>query len=126
MFFAVITLSKAQNVVLSECSGGVPMFRWLTDSTIAVGKVTQNNPVTVTFEFINNGKAPLVISSVQPSCGCTAVDYSKGPVAINQKGFIKVMYNASSVGSFNKTVTIFSNAADMRKVLAIRGEVVGK
>ena len=125
MFFIGIATSKAQNASLSA-PGGVPAFHWLSDSTITVGKVPVNKPVTVTFEFINNGKAPLVISSVQPSCGCTAVDYSKGPVAPNQKGFITATYNAASVGVFNKTVTVFSNTPDIRKILNIKGEVVSK
>lgn len=126
MFFAGVMIGKAQTATLSTAPGGVPMFHWITDSTVMVGKVPQNNPVTVTFEFVNHGKAPLVISKVESSCGCTAVDYTKEPVAPNQKGFIKAQYNASSVGSFNKTVTVFSNAGDLRKVLTIKGEVVGK
>ncbi len=126
MIFAGFMMTRAQSVALSSAPGGVPAFRWLTDSTIMVGKVTQNKPVTVTFEFVNNGKAPLIISRVEPSCGCTAVDYSKEPVAPNQKGFIKALYNAASVGTFTKTVTVFSNAAEMRKVLTLQGEVVSK
>lgn len=106
--------------------GGVPGLKWTTDSIYSTGQIELNKPVTVTFGFVNNGKAPLVISRVEPSCGCTGVDYTKEPVGPNQKGYVKATYNAASVGVFSKTVTVFSNAADMRKVLVIKGEVVQK
>ena len=126
MLFIGSLVMKAQTASFSSAPGNVPSFHWLTDSTIAVGSVELNKPVNVTFEFVNSGKAPLVISKVEPSCGCTAVEYSKEPIAPGQKGFVKTTYNAASVGVFNKTVTVFSNAADMRKILNIKGEVVGR
>ena len=125
VLFAVMISAKAQTGTLSV-PGAMPSFRWLTDSTVNLGKIEQNKPVTVSFEFVNSGKAPLLISKVEPSCGCTAVDYSKEPVTPGQKGFVKTTYNASAVGVFNKAVTVFSNVADIRKVLNIKGEVVSK
>ena len=115
---------NGQTATFSAAPGGMPAYRWLTDSAIVVGRVIVNNPVTVSFEFVNSGKAPLVISRVEPSCGCTAVDYSKDPVGPGQKGYIKTTYNAATVGVFTKTVTVFSNTADIRKVLSLKGEVV--
>ena len=117
---------NGQTETFSAGPGGMPAYRWLTDSAIVVGRVIVNNPVTVSFEFVNSGKAPLVISRVEPSCGCTAVDYSKEPVGPGQKGYIKTTYNAASIGVFTKTVTVFSNTADIRKVLSLKGEVVTK
>jgi hypothetical protein len=123
-FLCFLGLS-GQTATLST-PGGVPGLKWTTDSTVSVGQVELNKPVTITFGFVNNGKAPLVISRVEPSCGCTAVDYTKEPVGPNQKGYIKATYNAASVGVFSKNITVFSNAADMRKVLVLKGEVIKK
>jgi len=106
--------------------GGEPSLKWVSDSTITVGQVELNKPVTISFQFVNNGKAPLVISRVESSCGCTAVDYSKAPVSPNQKGYVKATYNAASPGVFSKTVTVYTNTTDMRKVLVIKGEVMQK
>jgi len=103
---------------------GMPQFKWVTDTIMSLGKIDVNKPVTVTFEFVNPGGVPLVISRVEPSCGCTATDFEKSPIGPNKKGYIKVTYNAATTGYFSKIVTVFSNATDLRKVLTIKGEVV--
>jgi len=121
-----LLVMNGQTASFSAPTGGSPAFKWLTDSTVVVGQVELNKPVTVAFEFVNSGKSPLVISRVEPSCGCTAVNYSKEPIGPGQKGFVKTTYNAASVGVFTKNLTVFSNTADIRKVLCIKGEVVNK
>ncbi len=88
------------------------------------GKIPQGKPVTTTFEFTNVGEQPLILSAVQPSCGCTAADYTKTPVKKGDKGIIKITYNAAAISPFTKTITITSNAATPTKILYITGEVV--
>ena len=83
-----------------------------------------NKPVTHEFRFTNSGDAPLVISSVQASCGCTVTDYSKDPIAPGSEGYVKATYNAAKVGVFSKTVTVNANAAESVVQLTIKGEVV--
>lgn len=89
------------------------------------GKITQNEPVTTRFEFTNNGSAPLIITNVKGSCGCTVTDYSSEPVMPGQKGYVSATYNAKAMGVFNKSITVTSNAfGEPTKVLFIKGEVV--
>ncbi|PYF68423.1 DUF1573 domain-containing protein [Pedobacter nutrimenti] len=92
--------------------------------TISYGKISQGVPVEKTFEFINNGKTPLIISDVKPTCGCTAVDFTKVPVKPGKSGFIKVSYNAATTGPFNKTIQVNTNADTPIKILTITGEVL--
>src|SRR5688500_16895965 len=73
------------------------------------GKVKAGVPVTHEFSFTNNGNIPLVISTVQASCGCTVTAYSKEPIEPMGQGFVKATYNAASVGQFTKTVTVNAN-----------------
>src|SRR6185437_4135995 len=71
-----------------------PALKWKTVS-IDMGKLPQGTPATVTFEFTNAGKIPIVIKSVQPGCGCTTAGYTKEPVAPGKTGFVKATYNAA-------------------------------
>jgi len=78
--------------------------------------------VTTTFEFINDGDAPLIIHDVSRACGCTTPDWTREPVPANGKGFIQVSYNPKGrPGAFTKEVTVKSNASE--HVLRIKGEV---
>lgn len=88
------------------------------------GKIPQGKPVTTMFEYTNVGEQPLIVSAVQPSCGCTIADFTKVPVKKGDKGTIKITYNAAVISPFNKTITITSNAATPTKVISIIGEVI--
>ena len=83
---------------------------------------------TTTFKFTNKGAVPLVLSNVRASCGCTTPKYTREPVAPNASGEIQVSYNPKNrPGSFNKTVTVYSNAKNKGAVvLRIKGKVVTK
>ena len=62
------------------------------------------------FLFTNTGKEPLIISKAKGSCGCTVPEWPKEPIMPGENGVIKVNYDEKRVGSFNKSVTITSNA----------------
>lgn len=115
VFLAFATVSFAQKGVIK-----------FTKESHDFGKVPQGTPVTYTFEFTNTGTDPVVISNAQPSCGCTTPDWTKSAVMPGQKGFVKATYNAASMGSFNKNVTVVSNAERSSIPLNLTGEVVSK
>jgi hypothetical protein len=97
-------------------------FAW-NQTTVDFGKIKHNEPVSNTFTFTNGGTEPLVISSVQASCGCTVTEYSKTPIAPGAKGFVKATYNAAKLGLFTKTVTVNANTENAVVQLIIKGEV---
>ncbi|WP_321342820.1 DUF1573 domain-containing protein [uncultured Draconibacterium sp.] len=77
-----------------------------------------------TFKFTNKGDAPLVLSNVRASCGCTTPKWTREPVAPGESGSIDVSYNPKNrPGSFNKSVTVSSNAENSTVVLRITGKV---
>ena len=79
---------------------------------------------TTTFKFTNTGAVPLVLSNVRTSCGCTTPKWTREPVAPGKEGEVKVSYNPKNrPGSFNKTVTISSNAENASVILRIKGTV---
>lgn len=116
---AAITLHSP----LTSLHMAVGTFSW-NATTFDFGKIKVNKPVTHEFHFTNSGNAPLVISSVQASCGCTITDYSKDPISPGSEGYVKATYNAAKVGTFSKTVTVNANAEEGIVQLTIKGEVV--
>lgn len=99
------------------------VFNWTTKSH-DFGKIAVNSPVTHEFTFTNTGDVPLVISSVQASCGCTVANYTKDPIPEGGEGVVKATYNAATLGKFTKTVTVNANTEEGVVVLSITGEVV--
>jgi len=92
------------------------------------GKITQESGFsTVRFELTNTGKAPLIITEVTASCGCTTPDYTKEPIPAGKTGFVSAAYNPMNrPGLFDKTLTVNSNAANGAVTLHIKGEVAEK
>lgn len=93
------------------------------NETIDYGKIIKASNGERTFRFTNIGLAPLIISRVQSSCGCTIPKKPEAPIMPGEKGEIKVSYDTKRVGQFNKQITIFSNAKQPRKVIKIKGIV---
>ncbi|MDA3819434.1 MAG: DUF1573 domain-containing protein [Candidatus Delongbacteria bacterium] len=75
------------------------------------------------FKFTNTGEKPLMLSNVRASCGCTVPTWPRKPIQPGETGVIKVKYNTARVGSFNKSITVSSNAVNKRVVLRIKGTV---
>jgi hypothetical protein len=90
------------------------------------GTIEQGSDGTYEFKFTNDGKAPLILSNVRSSCGCTVPSWTKEPVAPGSEGAIKVVYNTNNIGSFNKSITVTSNAKNSQVVLQIKGNVTAK
>jgi hypothetical protein len=87
----------------------------------------EGGPVKVEFKFTNTGTAPLVVSNVQPSCGCTTPDWTKDPVLPGKTGAITAQYDPlHRPGTFNKTLTVTSNGDPGTFVLSIKGSVTPK
>lgn len=78
------------------------------------------------FKFFNSGNAPLAISQVVATCGCTVPEYSTEQIAPGDSGMIKVTYNGQKAnpGYFNKVITVRSNAKHKLVRLSIEGTMV--
>ncbi len=98
-----------------------PAFSWISLEH-NFGTIEQGTPVTHEFTFTNNGDELLYVTQIKTSCGCTAADYSKDGIAPGEEGFVKVKYNASKAGNFQKTVQVIGNTGDI-PVLTIKGTV---
>jgi len=101
--------------------------KFVTD-THDFGNVNESGGlVSFVFEFTNVGTDPLVLKNVQASCGCTTPDWPREPILPGKKGIIKVTYNPSGrPGSFDKTITVYSDGTPDTQMLKIKGYVVTK
>lgn len=93
------------------------------DLTFSYGKIKQNSDGSHDFIFKNTGKDPLIITNVKSSCGCTVPTYPLEPVKKGGSGTINVKYDTKRIGTFNKTITVYSNAKNSPVKLRIKGEV---
>ncbi|NGF57321.1 DUF1573 domain-containing protein [Parapedobacter sp. SGR-10] len=88
------------------------------------GEIPKSQAASFEFKFTNVGDAPIILSDVAPSCGCSVADYSKTPVKPGETGSIKVTFNASTAtGPFTKSFTVKSNSKTPVKILTIKGVV---
>jgi hypothetical protein len=79
------------------------------------------------FTITNSGTEPLLITGARGSCGCTVPTYPQEPIAPGKSAVIKVTYDTKRPGSFQKSVTISSNAAnEPTKTVYIKGNVEPK
>jgi len=97
------------------------------DNTIDYGTVTKKGDNGIrSFEFTNTGDAPLIITNVLSTCGCTVPTKPAEPIMPGKTGKIDIKYNMTP-GPIRKTITVESNAVNYeagRVALKIKGEVI--
>ena len=76
------------------------------------------------FIFTNTGDAPLVISEVKSSCGCTIPEKPEKPILPGESDKIQVKYDTQRVGLIRKSISVTSNASNPSVILKITGEVI--
>jgi len=91
--------------------------------TVDYGEITRGADGVRVFEFTNTGDAPLIVSKVSSSCGCTIPKKPEDPILPGKTGEIQVKYDTNRVGPIRKAITVISNADTPTKVLKIKGEV---
>ena len=93
--------------------------------TVDYGEIEKGSDGVRVFEFTNTGDAPLVISKVSSSCGCTIPKKPEAPIQPGESGEIQVKYDTNRVGPIRKAITVISNADTPTMILKIKGTVKG-
>lgn len=101
----------------------VAKIEFKTD-VIDYGTIEKGSDGVRVFEFTNTGNAPLIISNVRSTCGCTVPKKPEGPIMPGEKGEIQVKYDTNRVNPIRKTITVISNADTPTVALKIKGLVV--
>jgi hypothetical protein len=119
-------LSIALLILLCACSTTVirnDALIGLNKKKHDFGTIAYKKVAACTFEFSNTGKSALVIYGVKTSCGCTVPEWTKAPIRPGKKGVLKIKYDATFPGIFQKTVEVTYNGPGSPISLEINGEV---
>ena len=92
--------------------------------TIDYGTIEKGANGVRVFEFTNTGDAPLIITKVKSTCGCTVPKKPEKPIMPGETGEIEVKYDTNRVMPIRKTITVTSNADRPTVALKIKGNVI--
>ncbi len=120
-----VTPTNAQTTTTADaCTLGSFQF---AEEEFDFGTINEGQVIEHLFNFTNNGQAPLVISNITASCGCTSPEWTKTPVNPGESGFVKVVFNsAAKSGAQAPTVTIQANTNPTVTRLRMKGSVTPK
>jgi len=98
----------------------------LEKKSVNFGEIKMGSTKTIQLSFTNTGKKTLVLTDVFTNCGCTTVDWPKDPFLPGKSGIIKITYNPTETGPFNKSVWIYTNAQNDSEIIQIEGIIIDK
>lgn len=99
----------------------------LSEPSFDFGKIKKGDVVEHIYEVTNTGKNPLIISSVQPTCGCTVPDFTKDPILPGQKGKITLKFNSANFdGVVHKAAQVYANVAKNPIELTFTADIQSK
>ncbi|MCR5821247.1 MAG: DUF1573 domain-containing protein [Bacteroidaceae bacterium] len=118
-----LTFTLLISLLFALIANAQPSVR-VDNPIVNVGDLLFQTPKQINFEIVNSGNAPLRITDVHPSCGCTSAIWPKQPVEPGQSAQIKATFDAAMLGTFYKDLAIYSNASDQPTYIAFQGRVV--
>ncbi|HEX3989188.1 MAG TPA: DUF1573 domain-containing protein, partial [Verrucomicrobiae bacterium] len=112
----------AGSAAQAEANGAIIGF---DQSVFNFGASWAGEPVKHVYVVTNSGNAPLEISRVHPSCGCTTAGNYSTNILPGKTGTIAVQFdNSHYSGPVTKTIEVFSNAKNSpRAQLTLHGTV---
>jgi hypothetical protein len=116
--FGMAQTQSAQVAPLDPANGPIIKF---TETLFAFGEIKQGDVVEHVFKFKNEGNAPLILTNVQTTCGCTAPQWPRETaIAPGEMGEVKIVFNSrGKMGSQSKTITVMSNAQNSTERIRI-------
>ncbi len=122
-FFLVLQLSIIALGVAAQQQA--PVLQFMTTNHNFGDIQEDNGVVSVDFKLKNTGNAPLILTRVATSCGCTASEWTKEPILPGNEGVVTVSYNPKGrPGQINQRITVYSNTSGGGVVLSLRGQVI--
>ncbi len=91
------------------------------------GTISQGERVEHSFVYRNTGKAPLVIVSIEPSCGCTVAEEAPdSPIAPGRSDTLTATYDSKGhSGHVSKAISVVANTSPKTTVVRMKGTVKG-
>jgi hypothetical protein len=102
----------------------LPNFE-LETLTYDFGKVIQGEILSYVFHFKNVGKSSLLISSIEPSCGCTTSIPPKAPIKPGEKGEISITFDSKHKnGEVTSYLVVTANTYPAQTLLTVYANVI--
>ena len=98
----------------------------LEKKSLNFGEFKMGTTKTLEISFTNTGKKTLVLTDVYTNCGCTTVDWPKDPFPPGKSGKLKINYNPTETGPFNKLIYVHTNAQNSSETIQIEGMIIEK
>ncbi len=115
------SVAKAQQPAQDTAAGARISFE---KKILLMGTLQAGDEAVCDFVYTNVGNAPLIVSEVKATCGCTVPQWSNEPLMPGATDTIRVRYDTERRGRFNKVVTVHSNAVNRSRMdLMLRGTV---
>ncbi|MFH6769607.1 DUF1573 domain-containing protein [Gaetbulibacter aquiaggeris] len=115
-------INEKNVVVAAERDANSSLFPVITFDKMEhdFGEIEAKTPVETEFNYTNTGDAPLVITDIKSSCGCTVPqDWSREPLAPGASGKFSVKFNGSGTNKVTKTITVTANTEKGSEVVKI-------
>ena len=117
LYFLILVLLAP----ICVCAQGQVSF---FEEHVDCGVVKWKEPVTVQFTITNNASRTMTITNVHPDCSCTAVTWTRTPVAPGGQAQVQMTYDAELLGTFEKQVAVYTNLSPRPTYATMRGRVV--
>ncbi len=100
---------KNPNSLMEDQDDLYPMMQFEEDH-FDFGTLSEGEVVSHEFKFKNTGKARLIITSANSSCGCTIPSFPREPIEPGEEGVIKVEFDSGGKrNKVKKNINITAN-----------------
>lgn len=126
LFIGVLSLSlQAQKNDESDAKADGPEITF-TKPIHDFGTINEGDVVETTFEFKNTGNAPLLITKIKASCGCTLPSkWKKEAILPGESSSFVVKFNSKNKpNKQSKRIKIFSNTVRNNEFVTIKAQVI--
>jgi len=112
--------------IQSEAGQDIDDLSLITFSKLShdFGTIIEGEKVVCYFNYENTGRADLVISAVEATCGCTTPDWSSEPLKSGDRKSLQIIFDTTGrSGTQRKVVTVMSNASNSLIKLTIKANI---
>lgn len=92
---------------------------WPAGDTLDLGSFKDKKAKIFQVEIRNTTDEALVIQNIRPSCGCTAADWTKEPIAAGQTGIIELRFHCTKSGFLIRHLDVWLSDRRKRERLVI-------
>jgi len=118
---------RAQMMTAASDPANFTTIQWIDSIHQDLGKVQEGGVLEVSWRLKNSGNKPLIITNVNPGCGCTVADKPEEPIAPGGEGVIKAKFDSKGQGgSQRKEVYVAANTGNDMHRLSFSVEVQKK